>query len=70
MPKRVDETQSSRPSNRTRLDLMTTAKNQLVIASDTEPLEHASAKIALPDDFGIRLVRRKGSIAKDIDLGF
>jgi hypothetical protein len=38
------------------------------ITSDTELLEYALAKVAIEDDFGAKLVRRKGRIAKDIDL--
>lgn len=37
--------------------------------SDTELLEYALAKVALEDDLGAKLVRRKGRIANDIDLG-
>jgi hypothetical protein len=38
--------------------------------SDTELLEYALAKVALEDDFGTRLIRRKGRVAKDVDLEF
>ena len=44
------------------------AKKKSGISSDTELLEYALAKVALEDDFGTKLVRRKGRIAQDIDL--
>jgi hypothetical protein len=44
------------------------AKKKSGIASNTELLEYALAKVALEDDFGTKLVRRKGRIAQDIDL--
>jgi hypothetical protein len=46
------------------------AKAQSGIASDTELLEYALARVALEDDFGAKLVSRKGCIPKDIDLEF
>jgi hypothetical protein len=46
------------------------AKEKSGIASDTELLEYALAKVALEDDFGAKLVRRKGRVAKDIPLEF
>jgi hypothetical protein len=48
--------------------LVAAAKEKSGIASDTELLEYALAKVALEDDFGEKLVRRKGRIAIDIDL--
>jgi serine/threonine protein kinase HipA of HipAB toxin-antitoxin module len=36
--------------------------------SNAEPLDCALARIAIEDDFGARLVRRKGRIAQHIDL--
>lgn len=40
------------------------------ISSDTELIEYALAEVALEDDFGMRLIRRKGQVAKDVDLEF
>jgi hypothetical protein len=51
-----------------RRDLLAAAKKKSGIASNTELLEYALAKVALEDDFGTKLVRRKGRIAQDIDL--
>lgn len=36
----------------------------------SELLEYALAKVALEDDFAEKLVSLKGSISRDIDLGF
>jgi hypothetical protein len=38
------------------------------VASDTDLLEYALAKVALEDEFGAELVRRKGRITQDFDL--
>jgi hypothetical protein len=62
--------ENGRIGGRVRRDLVAAAKKKSGIASDTELLEYALAKVALEDDFGARLVRRKGRIAKDIDLEF
>jgi hypothetical protein len=60
--------ESSRIGGRIRRDLVAAAKQKSGIASDTELLEYALAKVALEDDFGTKLVRRKGRIARDLDL--
>jgi hypothetical protein len=62
--------ENSRIGGRIRRDLVAAAKEKSGIASDTELLEYALAKVALEDDFGTKLVGRKGRIAKDIDLEF
>jgi hypothetical protein len=62
--------ENSRIGGRIRRDLLAAAKKKSGIASDTELLEYALAKIALEDEFGTKLVRRKGRIAQDIDLEF
>lgn len=62
--------ENSRIGGRIRRDLLAAAKKKSGIASDTELLEYALAKVALEDDFGTKLVRRKGRIAQDIDLEF
>jgi hypothetical protein len=62
--------ENSRIGGRIRRGLVVAAKEKSGIASDTELLEYALAKVALEDDFGARLVRRKGRVAKDIDLEF
>lgn len=45
-------------------------KKKSGITSDTELIEYALAEVALEDDFGTRLIRRKGLVAKDVDLEF
>jgi hypothetical protein len=64
------EGENSRIGGRIRRDLVVAAKAKSGIASDTELLEYALAKVALEDDFGTKLVRRKGRVAKDVDLEF
>jgi hypothetical protein len=44
------------------------AKSRSGIQSDSELLVYALSKVALEDDFGQKLVRRKGRITRDVDL--
>jgi hypothetical protein len=60
--------ENGRIGGRVRRGLVAAAKKKSGIASDTELLEYALAKVALEDDFGTKLVRRKGRIAQDLDL--
>lgn len=62
--------ENGRIGGRVRRDLVAAAKEKSGIASDTELLEYALAKVALEDDFGPKLVRRKGRVAQDVDLEF
>ena len=49
--------------------LVEEAKARTGIASTTDLVEYALAKVALEDDFGAKLVARKGSIANlDLEL--
>jgi hypothetical protein len=50
--------------------LLEAAKARSGIVSTTDLVEYALAKVALEDDFGAKLVARKGSIPKDLDLEF
>ncbi len=59
---------SARLSGRVPASLIEAAKQRAHVASDTELLELALARLALEDDFGARLVRRKGSVPPDLDL--
>jgi hypothetical protein len=59
---------NGRIGGRVRRQLVAAAKKKSGIASDTELLQYALAKVALEDDFGVKLVRRKGRITQDIDL--
>ncbi|MGB3386997.1 MAG: hypothetical protein WBA88_03345 [Pseudaminobacter sp.] len=59
----------TRLSGRVSSELIEAAKKRAHVSSDTELLELALSRLALEDDFGARLVRRKGSVPADIDLG-
>ncbi|MGX5844494.1 hypothetical protein ACWGTI_27650 [Mesorhizobium sp. ArgA1] len=60
---------NTRLSGRVPSELIEAAKKRAHVTSDTELLELALSRLALEDDFGVRLVGRKGSIPMDIDLG-
>lgn len=60
--------ENGRIGGRVRRDLVAAAKQKSGIASDTGLLEYALARVALEDDFGAKLVRRKGRITRDIYL--
>jgi hypothetical protein len=51
-------------------NLVNAAKKRVGVTSDTELLEIALLSLALEDDFGDQLLKRKGSIDPDIDLEF
>ena len=59
---------NARISGRVSTKLVAAAKKRTGIRSDTDVIEVALATLALEDDFGTKLVRRKGSIPKDVDL--
>ena len=48
--------------------LMEAARAKTGLTSTTDIVEYALAKVALEDDFGAKLVARKGRIPKDLDL--
>lgn len=48
--------------------LVARAKERSGINSTTDLVEYALAKVALEDDFGVKLVARKGSIPADVTL--
>jgi hypothetical protein len=60
---------NTRLSGRVPSELIKAAKKRAHVTSDTELLELALSRLALEDDFGPRLVGRKGSVPADIDLG-
>lgn len=64
----LGEGKYTRLSGRVPADLIEAAKKRAHVSSDTELLELALSRLALEDDFGGRLVRRKGSVPADIDL--
>jgi len=49
-------------------ELIAAAKKSAGVSSDTDVIEIALAALALEDDFGRKLVRRKGSVPKDLKL--
>ena len=59
---------NTRLSGRVPSELVEAAKKRAHVTSDTELLELALSRLALEDDFGVRLVDRKGIIPADIDL--
>ena len=61
---------SGRIAGRIRKQLIDAAKARSGIASDTELLEYALARVALEDDFGLKLVRRSGRVPRDLELEF
>jgi len=50
--------------------LLEAARTKTGIEKTTDIVEYALAKLALEDDFGEKLLARKGSIPKDLDLEF
>lgn len=65
----VGEDKDARISGRVRRVLIDAAKSRTGLGSDTELVEYALAKVALEDDFGRQLLRRKGSVPRDVALG-
>ena len=64
----LGEAKNTRLSGRVPAGLIEAAKKRAHVSSDTELLELALSRLALEDDFGVRLVRRKGIVPADIDL--
>lgn len=64
------EGQTSRIQGRITHSLLAAAKARSGITSDTELLEYALARVAIEDDFGVKLVARKGRVPTDLDLEF
>jgi len=58
----------ARVAGRVSAELIAAAKKSSGVTSDTEVIEVALASLALEDDFGARLVRKKGSVPRDLDL--
>ena len=64
------EGRTSRIQGRITHSLLAAAKARSGITSDTELLEYALARVAIEDDFGAKLVARKGRVPADLDLEF
>jgi hypothetical protein len=63
-------TKNARVAGRVSAELVAAAKKSANLSSDTDVIEVALAKLALEDDFGVNLARRKGSLDRDIELEF
>lgn len=59
---------SERVGGRVSRRLISAAKAKSGIDSQTELLEYALSKVALEDDFGKKLLARKGSVPDDVEL--
>ena len=59
---------SERVGGRVSHRLVAEAKAKSGIQSQTELLEYALSKVALEDDFGKKLVARKGTIPEDVEF--
>jgi len=57
-----------RLTGRVSSELLEAAKKRAHVSSDSELIEIALSRLALEDDFGTKLVRRKGSLPRDLDL--
>ena len=60
----------TRLSGRLPAALVAAARRRANVTSDTQLLELALSRLALEDDFGARLVARRGSIPAELDLEF
>jgi hypothetical protein len=63
-------TENGHIAGRIRETLPQTAKAQSGLTSDTEPLEYGLATVALEDNFGPKILARKGPVSEDIQLKF
>jgi hypothetical protein len=64
----IGKTKDARIAGRVSSKLLAAAKRLSGSSSDSEVIEIALATLALEDDFGTKLVRRKGSVPADLDL--
>ena len=62
-------TKNARIAGRVSSTLLAAARQRAGTDSDSEVIEIALATLALEDDFGPKLVRQKGTIPSDLDLG-
>ena len=64
----LDAAKDTRLSGRVPSRLLKAAKQRAHVSSDTELLELALARLALDDDFALRLLSFKGTLPPDFDL--
>jgi hypothetical protein len=60
---------NARVAGRVSAELVAAAKQSTGLSSDTDLIEIALARLALEDDFGAKLVRNKGSVPRELDIG-
>lgn len=65
----LGETKDTRIASRVSSDLLAAARRRSGSNSDSEVIEIALVTLALEDDFGDKLVRRKGTVPDDLELG-
>lgn len=64
----LGKAKNTRIAGRVPSALVAAAKKRAGITSDTDVIEIALATLALEDDFGAKLVRRKGAVPRALDL--
>jgi hypothetical protein len=60
---------NARVAGRVSAELVAAAKESTGLSSDTDVIEIALARLALEDDFGAKLVRNKGLVPRELDIG-
>jgi hypothetical protein len=65
----LGDAKDARVAGRVSSELIAAAKKCAGLSSDTDVIEIALARLALEDDFGARLVRNKGSVPREINIG-
>lgn len=66
----IGASKDARISGRVSSRLLDAARQRAQVSSDTELLELALSTLATEDDFGAKLVARRGRIPRDVDLEF
>jgi hypothetical protein len=66
----LGDPKDARVAGRVSSRLVAAAKKRACLASDTDVIEIALARLALEDDFGARLVRNKGTVPRELDIEF
>ena len=66
----LGDAKNARVAGRVSSELVAAAKKRAGLASDTDVIEIALARLALEDDFGAKLVRNKGSVPRELDIEF
>jgi hypothetical protein len=66
----LGDAKDARVAGRVSSELVAAAKKRAGLASDTDVIEIALARLALEDDFGARLVHNKGSVSRELDIEF